>query len=150
MLVGAGAGLLLGCGRGIAETLAGSARLSARPGSPTEAASPGTLPLGSRGEPSGFLQVPATYRPETPIPLIVALHGAGGRARDPLERLSPLAEARGFGVVAMNSAAPTWDAIRGSYGPDVARIDAALQQVFQRVRVDPARLVIQGFSDGAS
>jgi predicted esterase len=36
------------------------------------------------------------------------------------------------------------------YGPDVARIDAALEAVLAAWPVDPARLAIAGFSDGAS
>jgi predicted esterase len=39
---------------------------------------------------------------------------------------------------------------RGSYGPDVDFINRSLQYVFDRYTVDPARLGIAGFSDGAS
>lgn len=38
----------------------------------------------------------------------------------------------------------------GGYGPDVAFIDAALRQTCAGLPVDPARLAIGGFSDGAS
>src|SRR5262249_10544822 len=34
--------------------------------------------------------------------------------------------------------------------PDIAFIDRALSWAFQRVAVDPARLTIEGFSDGAT
>ena len=37
-----------------------------------------------------------------------------------------------------------------AYGVDVAFLDRALAQVFDRYDVDPARVVIGGFSDGAS
>jgi phospholipase/carboxylesterase len=40
--------------------------------------------------------------------------------------------------------------IRGGYGPDVAFIDRALAKVFQLHPVDPARIAVSGFSDGAS
>jgi phospholipase/carboxylesterase len=48
------------------------------------------------------------------------------------------------------SRGPTWDVIMGDYGPDVAFVDAALDTTFADVPVDPARLAIGGFSDGAS
>ena len=44
----------------------------------------------------------------------------------------------------------TWDVILGDYGPDVAFLDRALAAAFARCAVDPARLAIGGFSDGAS
>ncbi|HYH99185.1 alpha/beta hydrolase, partial [Hyalangium sp.] len=44
----------------------------------------------------------------------------------------------------------TWDVIRGDYGPDVTFIDQALAWVFAHYAVDPARIAIGGFSDGAS
>jgi len=40
--------------------------------------------------------------------------------------------------------------IVGGYGPDAAAIDGLLAAAFARVRVDPARLALGGFSDGAS
>ena len=40
--------------------------------------------------------------------------------------------------------------IRGGYGPDVAFIDTALAQVFAHYPIDPERIAIAGFSDGAS
>ena len=45
----------------------------------------------------------------------------------------------------------TWDLLVGRrYGPDLALIDRALEQTFSRYAIDPARLAIGGFSDGAS
>jgi phospholipase/carboxylesterase len=40
--------------------------------------------------------------------------------------------------------------ILGGYGPDVAFVDRALAAAFARCAVDPARLAVAGFSDGAS
>jgi phospholipase/carboxylesterase len=40
--------------------------------------------------------------------------------------------------------------ILGAYGPDVHFIDVALAVAFERIAVDPARLAVAGFSDGAS
>jgi phospholipase/carboxylesterase len=46
----------------------------------------------------------------------------------------------------------TWDVIvgRGRYGPDVAAIDRALESMFRRYAIDPTRIAVGGFSDGAS
>jgi phospholipase/carboxylesterase len=38
----------------------------------------------------------------------------------------------------------------GGYGPDVKFIVRALRQTFDRLPVDPRRLAVTGFSDGAS
>jgi phospholipase/carboxylesterase len=44
-----------------------------------------------------------------------------------------------------------WDVIaRGRYGPDLALVEAALDHAFARCAVDPTRLAVGGFSDGAS
>ena len=44
----------------------------------------------------------------------------------------------------------TWDRTEGDFGPDVAFIDATLRYTFERCVVDPARIALAGFSDGAS
>ena len=53
-------------------------------------------------------------------------------------------------VLAPNSRDNTWDAIGGSFGPDVQFLNRALEQVFEMLAIDPARVVLGGFSDGAS
>jgi len=53
-------------------------------------------------------------------------------------------------VVGAASREASWDMIYGGYGPDVAVIDRALEKVFARYAVDPERVAIEGFSDGAS
>jgi len=97
-----------------------------------------------------LLYVPKPYMEDQPAPLAVMLHGAGGEARQGLALLEPLAEATGTLIVAPASWRQTWDVIAGGYGPDVAAIDLILGAVFARYRVDPARLAVGGFSDGAS
>ena len=81
---------------------------------------------------------------------MLALHGAGGNATGPLNLLSPQADTHGFLIVVVNSSDVTWDAVMRAFGPDVDIIDTALRRAFDRVRVDPARVVVEGFSDGAS
>jgi phospholipase/carboxylesterase len=53
-------------------------------------------------------------------------------------------------LVAPDSRGATWDFLYGPYGADVAFIDRALSHVFERCAIDPARITIEGFSDGAS
>ena len=53
-------------------------------------------------------------------------------------------------VVAPDSRGQTWDAIRGDFGDDVEFLDRVLTHVFARVAVDPARVTVGGFSDGAT
>jgi predicted esterase len=56
----------------------------------------------------------------------------------------------GFLLLSPASAETTWDAIRDGYGPDVRMIDRALAAAFAARAVDPRRLGVFGFSDGAS
>jgi phospholipase/carboxylesterase len=133
-----------------ALALTAGARLTARPGTPTRSASPGEQPLLLGGDRDGLLYVTAGYAPTKPAPLVVMLHGATGSARGALRPFRELADDAGLVLLAPDSRSTTWDAIRGDYGPDIAFIDRALALVFQSVAVDPTRLTIEGFSDGAT
>lgn len=153
-LLAAGAMLGGGCAAGQSHEVggAGTGRLAARPGRAIDGQtlSSGQLPLGLGGERDGLLHVPPGFDARTPGPLIVLLHGAGGSARGILSRLSSFADEAGCPLLVPDSRGPTWDAIRGEFGPDVRFLDRALEFAFGRVTVDPARLVVAGFSDGAS
>jgi predicted peptidase len=90
-----------------------------------------TLPLG--GPRDNYWFVPDNAGDGRPAPLALLLHGAG------------------LVLVAPASTASTWDLITGRrYGPDLALLDAALDYLFARCAVDPSRLAVGGFSDGAS
>jgi phospholipase/carboxylesterase len=81
------------------------------------------------------------------------LHGHSGHAERTIKAVAPDAERLGILVVAATSRGPTWDVVWRKYqrfGPDVAFVDAALAYVFDRFTVDPRRVVIAGFSDGAT
>jgi predicted esterase len=148
--LGAGALSLLGLRRLPRLEVAGSARLNVHPAKPTSNSSPGLVPLGLGTDRDGQLLVPATYSPTVPAALVVALHGAGGSARGPINALKDQAEKRGFIVLAVESRGTTWDAIRGDYGVDVEFMDQALKWTFERCAIDPHRLILEGFSDGAT
>lgn len=135
---------------GLTGNSGGNARLTARPGTPTGNAAPGLIRLGTGDVHDGYLYVPASYNPAHPTPLVLGLHGAGGNVTGTLNLLQPYADSRGFLIVAVNSSAQTWDAITGDFGADVGIIDTALERAFDRANVDSTRLVIEGFSDGAS
>ena len=129
------------------------AQLSARPmpgGAGGTATETGLLPLGLGDIRDGMVYVPESYRPGVPAPLSVKLHGAGGRARRGLAPFLARADAAGLLLLGVDARGPTWDLIRGGYGVDVAFLDQALQVVFSRYTVDPGRVSVEGFSDGAS
>jgi predicted esterase len=125
-------------------------RLLARPTQPAGTAPSGLQPLGLSTKRDGLLYVPKNYQPSRPAPLVVMLHGAGGDARGGLSPFQNLADATGLILLAPASRRQTWDVLVGGYGPDIASIDQALAQTFSRYAVDPTRIAIEGFSDGAS
>jgi phospholipase/carboxylesterase len=151
--LGAASTALTACGAGtVRDALAQPAggRLTARPKAPTGSITPGEHPLSLGTGRDGLLYVPARYAPASPAPLVLMLHGAGGSARGALRPFRELADDAGLVLLAPESRSVTWDAIRETYGVDIAFIDRALASVFQRVAIDPARLTIEGFSDGAT
>jgi phospholipase/carboxylesterase len=156
LALGAGAGSALACVSGFtSQRTSERARLRSRPkkgAAPADPMTPGehVLALGSSRD--GLVYVPRELPAEGGAPLVVMLHGAGGAAKGISKRLNAFALAEEFKavVLATDSRGGTWDVIRGSYGPDVAFLDQALEIVFTRVAIDPRHVAIGGFSDGAS
>ena len=149
-----GAGILAGCGLGAPRdrTTDRPALLTARPTSSPSGPVPeeGTGPLRVADRRDALLHVPPGLTPGRPAPLVVTLHGAGGTAELGLGLLRPLADERGLLLLAPASRGRTWDAVGGGYGRDVDLLDRALAEVFSTVPVDPDRIAVAGFSDGAS
>ncbi|MDR1998761.1 MAG: hypothetical protein LBQ06_02305 [Frankiaceae bacterium] len=106
------------------------------------------VPLGE-AETAPILFVPDDL-PPGPVPLVVMLHGASGRPRQALAILRGEAQRRKFLILVPKSVNQTWDALRGTWGPDVEAIDGLLRFAFEHFPVDPARIVAAGISDGAS
>ena len=126
-------------------------RLTARPPHrPRPDFTAGLEQLEVDGGTGGLLYVSAGVRPERPGPFVLLLHGAGATAQHGLNLLIGQADDAGAVLLALNSQGETWDLLLGGWGPDVARVDQALAEILQRLPVDPARLAIGGFSDGAS
>jgi predicted esterase len=138
-------GLLSGCARGQAPV-----RLHARPAATAAAGAwkPGVTALNLRAERDSLVYVPASA--PDPAPLVLYLHGATGNEQQGIRRLRALADEFGFLVLSPASREGTWDAIRSAYGADVRLIDDALAKVFAQRRIDPGKIAVCGFSDGAS
>ena len=128
-----------------------ASRLTVRPNDNTKTSAEGEhrLDLDDGSGRGAILQMPSKPAGER-LPLLVLLHGAGGGGERMLRRLGTAGDAAGVAVLAPDSRGPTWDAIRGDFGPDVAFLNRALERVFQVVAVDSARLAVGGFSDGAT
>jgi phospholipase/carboxylesterase len=146
--------LALGCAALIAAAAghasAPSGTLRAKPNAAAVTAFPrGITPLAN-----GALVYRPASAPDGAAPLLVILHGAGHGARPFLDLLMPKANQGGLLLLALQSKDATWDLVPRNgkpprFGDDVARIDAVLKQVFSNAAVDPNRIVLLGFSDGA-
>ena len=140
-----------GCRVDSAPFAGGDGRITARAHS--DNAPPQRIESGPLGLESGrdaILQLPANGAGRTPLPLFVLLHGATGRADGILRRVGSAPGDAGIAVLAPDSRGGTWDAIRGGFGVDVDYLNRALQRVFDTIAIDPARIAIGGFSDGAT
>ena len=135
--------------RAVQLTRAGNSLLRVRPRQPTRQITPGQHSLDLGRDRDGWLVVPHGYSQDKEAPLALMLHGAGGRAQRLASRF-PIADELGVILLVPDSRGTTWDAIRGPFGGDVQFIDRALEQAFDRCNVNPKRLAIGGFSDGAS
>ena len=124
--------------------------LSARPGTPSRPPLPaGPHLLAGDHDTEAALFVPPSAT-GGPLPLVVLLHGATSRPERVLPVLRDDAERNGFLLLAPKSRDYSWDIIGGGFGPDIATLDRLLVEVFDRFEVDPARIALAGFSDGAS
>jgi phospholipase/carboxylesterase len=102
--------------------------------------------VGSRG---GFsLYVPETYTADRTWPLVIALHGGHGNGRAFL--WSWLRDARSFGAIlaAPTAMGRTW-ALMGD-DADTPNLDRVLDFIGTRWRIDPARVLLTGMSDGGT
>lgn len=101
-----------------------------------------------------LLHVPAAYRSAEPSPVVLLLHGGGGRAAG-IERstggFSALADRHGFIAVYPDSRGGHWDDGRETitaHTDDVAFIAALLDALAADYRVDARRVYAAGISNG--
>jgi phospholipase/carboxylesterase len=146
----AAVGVVAACG--IKTSARTGGRLSARPRKTPKAGlpapEPGQRALGLRSNRDATLRIPP--KPGATMPLLVLLHGAGGAGDRMLARVSAYTDEAGMAVLSPSSENATWDAIGGDFDVDVAMIDKALSKVFDQLPVDPQKVILGGFSDGAS
>jgi predicted esterase len=142
----------LGCG-GIDQPLGvdpiDQLRINARPGTSAGPIEAGLYQLDVAPR-EALLYVPSSYDPATPAPIVLLLHGAAGTAQGPIDLFKDLSEPTGLVLLSVKSLGATWDGIRGSYEDDIPLMNQALEIAFGMVNVDPVRIGIEGFSDGAS
>lgn len=112
------------------------------PAAPT--ARPQRLQLSAGGRDGVF------FAPRDADALILYLHGAGGNGAWAVERLIEEAERLRAVIVAPDSRQTTWGFDGAAQAADLAFIDDALETLFASHRIDPRRVGISGFSDGAS
>ncbi|GJE52380.1 hypothetical protein GOFOIKOB_5451 [Methylobacterium tardum] len=129
-----------------------SARPAARPSRPAPSGDSvhGTRRLGLGAGRDGLMHVPAAVAPDTPAPLLIMLHGAGASASNVMPLVTDAADTHAVLVAAPDARGSTWDIIQHGYGPDVGFLDRMLDRIFDAYAIDPARIAIAGFSDGAS
>jgi polyhydroxybutyrate depolymerase len=127
------------------------------------------IPLVVRGEPREYLLFSAAAA-DRPLPLVLVLHGAGGTGEwaDGETGWSAVAAREGFALALPEGTRPhpekparflanppRWN--DGSPGPggepstadDVAFLAAVIDDVMKRIDVDPRRVYVTGFSNGA-
>jgi phospholipase/carboxylesterase len=126
----------------------GPGRLTARPGGGGGNCRPGEHGLRLGGGRRGVLRVTAGGVGGRKA-LVLALHGAGGGARDGLYALRGGWGLAGVVMVAPASQGATWSFFSGR-DADLPFVDRALARAFARCRVDPRRIAVGGFSDGAT
>ena len=160
-MIGSLSGMVLSAGLLAAPAVAAGPELATRP------------PLSAPATPekrSGVLTLAGgafAYLPKgltgAPAPLLIAFYGAGGQASDVLESFRADADRDGFVLLIPTAKGATWDMIvdlqsrigiemkvTPRYGRDLKALDRALADVFARVAIDPARIGMMGFSNGAT
>ena len=107
--------------------------------------------LGLDKKRDGWLYIPQEYKATTPLPFVLLLHGAGGVADHGMDLLQAYADKYQLILLAPSSRRGTWDIIvEDQFGSDLFFINEALSHVFRSYSIDPKRLAVGGFSDGAS
>ncbi len=129
---------------------ADAGRLSARHHLPATDLGPGEHVLDDNNGRRALLSIPPSYTASVPTPLMLMLHGARGDGDRTLEQQRDVANPHGVILLSPSTRSGTWDAIRGDFAHDFAKLDVLLAKVFDSCNVDVTRMACAGFSDGAS
>lgn len=154
MLAGLGSGLA--CRSTLTEPESGPSRVRLSPRAPSRPITFGLQPIGLKPalpalQRDGLLYVPNSYRANQPLPLVILLHGSTGSGSAWFGSYAQRAEDARVVLLAPDARSYTWDAIQEErFGPDVDFIESAIASTFDRVAIDPTRMALMGFSDGAS
>lgn len=125
-------------------------RLTATPGAGAHDLKPGLHPLGFRTERDALLYVPESSQKFEKAPLVISLHGASRSSDRGISVLQSQSDEFGFLLLAPASARVTWDIINGAGGLDARFINRSMARAYELRSIDPARVAMAGFSDGAS
>jgi len=122
-----------------------------RAGTPV-AAGQVTLPISAGGRTGTYVQqVPTSYHPPTPMPVVFDFHGYAEPAslQVTLSGLGDYGEDQGFITItpAVTEPVPLWESTVGS--PDLAFFGGLLDTVEQNLCVDQHRIFVTGYSNGA-
>jgi predicted esterase len=129
-------------------TQSGPGRLTARPGRGGGNCAPGEHLLALGNGRRAVMRVTAGGGPRGKA-LLLALHGAGSGLRGGLYALRGGWSFPGVVMVGPAAEGSTWTFLRGR-DEDLPFVDRALKRAFARCRIDPRRVGVGGFSDGAT
>ena len=101
-----------------------------------------------------YVHVPSSYDGTKPVPLVIVLHGYTGNARgiESLTGFSAKADEEGFIVVYPEGVAQRWNVGFGRLKfdtDDVGFINELINRLEQKYVIDPNRIYVTGFSNGA-
>lgn len=101
-----------------------------------------------------YTHVPPNYDGTKPVPLVIVLHGYSGSARgiEASTRFSEKADEEGFIVVFPEGVSQRWTVGFGSLKfdvDDVGFIKELINKLEQKYLIDPKRIYVTGFSNGA-
>ena len=106
-----------------------------------------------------LVHVPPAAEQGAPLPLVIALHGGGGKAEtmDDLSKITPIADREGFLVAFPQGVSKSWNDGRKGTGStaekenvdDVGFIRAVVEDVAAKLALDRRRVYATGISNGA-
>lgn len=99
------------------------------------------------------LEIPEDYEPDTPVPLIFNLHGAGSNAiqQSVYSSLPKVAREKGIIVVTPDARGGLWSpALPGRESPDIVFVEDLLADIDRRYCVDQNRVHAAGLSLGSA